>query len=63
MRQEVYYILKYGLDNHIERRNIKLSSHKYLEKLIGKINYIFSVNPLDREFISYKTKLLSLKSN
>ena len=63
IRQEVYYILKYGVDNHIARKNIKLSSHKYLEKLIGKINYILSVNPLDREFISYKTKIMSLKNN
>ena len=63
IRQEVYYILKYGVDDHIERRNIKLSSHKYLEKLIGKINYVLSVNPLDREFISYKIKLISFKNN
>lgn len=62
-RQQVYYILKYGVDNHIARKNIKLSSHKYLEKLIGKINYILSVNPLDIKFISYKTKLMSLKNN
>lgn len=63
IRQEVYYILKYGVKSHIEKRNINLSCNRYLSVLLGKINYVLSVNPNDKEFINYKNEIKRIKNN
>lgn len=63
IRQEVYYILKYGVKSHIEKRNINLSCNKYLSVLLGKINYVLTVNPNDKEFINYKNEIKRIKNN
>ncbi len=52
IRQEVYYIKKFGLKSHLERLNIS-DSDKYLNNLYGRINYVNSINKT-LEFISYK---------
>lgn len=63
VRQEVYYVLKYGVKSHIKKRNINLSCNKYLSVLLGKINYVLTVNPNDKEFISYKNEIKRIKNN
>lgn len=63
IRQEVYYILKYGVKSHIEKRNINLSCNRYLSVLLGKINYVLTVNPNDKEFINYKNEIKRIKNN
>ena len=63
IRQEVYYVLKYGVKSHIKKRNINLSCNKYLSVLLGKINYVLTVNPNDKEFINYKKEIKRIKNN
>lgn len=63
IRQEMYYINKYGLESHCIR--IKVSKEKYLASLIGKINYALSINSCDIELKNYQTILnnLNLQTN
>lgn len=42
IRQELYYIKKYGLNNHLNKNNIYNSNYK--EHLKGKIMFIWSIN-------------------
>ena len=60
LRQDMYYIKKFGIGNHIERKQIK--NKNYLEHLLGKINFILDINPTDKEFLEYKEYLISLKN-
>lgn len=60
LRNEMYYIKKFGIENHIEK--IYLTKQNYLIHLIGKINYILTMNPADNEFIEYKKYLYELKN-
>lgn len=59
LRNEMYYIKKFGLDNHMERT--KQKKLNYLKHLIGRINYVLQINPRDKEFIEYKKHLHELK--
>lgn len=63
IRQEVYYVLKYGVKSHIKKRNINLSCNRYLSVLLGKINYVLTINPNDKEFINYKNEIKRIKNN
>lgn len=47
IRQEVYYINKYGLDNHCKYKN--LNKNQYLQSLLGRINFCLTINPQDKE--------------
>ena len=58
IRQEVYYIKKFGLKSHVERLNIS-DSDKYLNNLYGRINYVNSINKTS-EFTNYKDYIAKL---
>lgn len=62
IRQEMYYINKYGLDSHLLKKNINSDSQKYLNILYGKILYVLQVNEKDEEFQKYKTAVNGLKN-
>lgn len=49
VRQEIYYIHKYGLLGHMSRANFKGSPTYYLHHLIGKLNFILMVNSKDEK--------------
>lgn len=53
IRQEVYHIVKYGLDNHIKKIQYPKSSIEYLRHLMGKINFVLSINKKDNEALRY----------
>ena len=58
IRQEVYYIKKFGLESHMEKAN--LGGSLYLNQLMGKISFGLYLNPLDiklRRDIKYLTDL------
>lgn len=64
IRQEVYYLQKNGIDEHLKRMNNpkfinngKPAKSFYIENLLGRINYVLSSEPDNPEFISYR-KLL-----
>lgn len=61
LRQEIYYIKKYGLKSHLNYKKITTSPINYLNILYGKINYILSVDNHNQEFIKYKEYLSNLK--
>ncbi|WP_413998791.1 reverse transcriptase family protein [Flavobacterium sp. W1B] len=59
LRQAMYYIKKFGIDEHREYKEIN-QAH-FLEHLLGKINFVLQINPKDSEFIDYKSFLIDLK--
>lgn len=59
LRQAMYYIQKFGIDEHREYREI--NQRNFLEHLLGKINFVLQINPKDNEFIGYKSYLKELK--
>lgn len=60
LRQELYYIKKFGIEEHMKRMSIKKSN--YLAHLLGRINFILQINPEDSEFIEYRKHLYSLRN-
>ena len=58
LRQELYYIQKFGLVSHLSHRGI--NDHNYLKHLFGKVGYVNFINPKDQEFVTYKSILKEL---
>ena len=58
IRQEMYYIKKYGLSNHLKYINYQDDETSYIEKLYGKILFVLQITPNNLEFIKYKKTLL-----
>lgn len=61
IRQEIYYIKKYGIESHLEHRKYKLDSALYLNSLYGRILYVLQINDNDLEFKKYKQYISNLK--
>lgn len=51
IRQEVHYIRKFGLDDHLA--HIGESHSNYINHLLGKIKYALFINPNDEKMQSY----------
>ena len=60
IRQEIYFIKKYGIESHLKKINMK-DKNKYLRSLYGKILYVLQINKYDKEFIEYKKYILEIK--
>lgn len=58
LRQSMYYIEKFGLENHLAK--IKCSKSNYLKHLLGIANYIIFINPNDVKTIEIRTKLFKM---
>lgn len=61
IRQEIYYIKKFGLSSHLEKCNINIKPKKYLNMLYGRILYVLQINENDKEFIEYKKFIEKLR--
>jgi len=61
IRQEMYYLKKYGLDSHLKRINV--SKNNYLLSLRGRINYILSINPNDIEMSNYLLEIKNIQEH
>lgn len=59
LRNEMHFIVTYGLEDHMERTNQTKSN--YLKHLIGRVNYVLQINPRDKEFLGYREHLQTLK--
>ena len=60
IRQEVYYIRKYGVLEHMDRlkdNKCYVSPINYRESLIGRINYVLQYNPGDEELEGWINEL------
>ena len=55
IRQEMYYIKKYGLSEHLNKLKIS-NKDKYLNNLLGRINFVFDVTN-DKIFLKYRDYL------
>ena len=53
IRQEIYYINKYGIDSHLKKLNID-NKNKYLHSLKGKVNFVLQVEDNNKEFKKYQ---------
>ena len=59
VRQEMYYIKKFGLDEHLKAIGEKDKAH-YVNSLKGRIAYILQTIPGDKEFVAYKKQVSKL---
>ena len=58
IRQEIYYIRKFGIETHLRNIQYEESVEHYLCSLLGRINYVLSVNR-NKEFEEYKEMAIS----
>ena len=58
IRQEMYYCIKFGVASHIKAINISETSENYISTLLGKINYVLSVEPNNTEMKQYREWLM-----
>lgn len=56
IRQEMHYIKKFGLDDHLHRCGIS-DKRQYLSSLHGRIAFVLQARPSDREFVEYRAFL------
>ena len=60
IRQEIYYIKKFGLDEHLKRLGIS-DKQQYVLSLKGRIAFVLQTIPNNCEFIEYKNVLDSIR--
>ena len=63
IRKHLYFIKKYGLSSHMNHLKISISKEKYLNQLLGKINFVLQIDNNNQEFIDYKKYILKLIKN
>lgn len=63
IRQEVYFINKFGLEKHLKNIEYNEDKRKYLKTLYGKILYVVQINNKDKEFLHYRKYIERLLAN
>lgn len=58
-RQDLYYCMKYGIESHLLHTKQSDSVEQCRKKLLGRVNYILSVEPANEEMRGYKKWLLN----
>lgn len=58
VRQQMYYIQKYGLDSHLYRTGERRCN--YLNHLMGLVGHIIYINPRDEEMRGYMNTLITI---
>lgn len=61
IRQQIYYIRKYGLESHLEW--IGENRANYINHLLGQINFALFVNPKDEEMKEYFDTVKTIMKN
>jgi RNA-directed DNA polymerase len=61
IRQQIYYIKKHGLENHLDK--IQNNKSNYIDHLLGQVNFVLSINNSDIQFKEYNKFLRHLKKN
>lgn len=54
IRQTIYYCRKYGLESHLIKTSSLESVDDFLKRLLGRINYVLSVEPMNKEMNEYR---------
>jgi RNA-directed DNA polymerase len=60
VRQSMYFIKKFGLSEHLRMIEWNGTKQRYIEYMLGLVNFILFVNPNDKESKLYKVELLEL---
>jgi len=60
IRQEMYFIKKFGLDGHLKKMGVS-DKEQYLLSLKGRIAYVLQTIPNNDEFTEYKKILHSIR--
>ena len=60
IRQEMYYIQRFGIDAHAKRLGVS-DKQQYIRVLTGRIAYVLQTTPSDAEFLAYKAAVGALK--
>lgn len=60
LRQELHYIRKFGIDEHLKKINYCDSAEKYLQSLLGRVSFVLQTRPNDDFFKSEKAFLIEL---
>lgn len=64
LRQEIYYCKKFGVSHHLRYINVSENEESYLRKLLGKVNYVLSIDKSNKEMRDCKEWILDqLKTN
>lgn len=64
LRQEIYYCKKFGIPHHLTYINVSEDEESYLRKLLGKVNYVLSIDKSNKEMRDCKEWILDqLKTN
>lgn len=58
IRQDLFFIKKNGLEEHIKKKKIKNKNYK--KHLLGLVNYVLYIDPSNQEFKEYKSFLIKL---
>lgn len=61
IRQEMYYCMKFGVESHLEKANILETPETYIPKLLGRINYVLSIEPNNADMKRYRDWLMRNK--
>ncbi|PAW94413.1 hypothetical protein CKK33_13305 [Mucilaginibacter sp. MD40] len=57
-RQEMYYIMKFGIESHVIKQNV--TKNNYIDHLLGKANFYLFVRKKDSDLFKYKTYLIDV---
>lgn len=60
LRQEIYYCNKFGINSHMARLDFDGNEISYINHLLGRINYVLSVTPDDKQMLDGKKLLLGM---
>lgn len=59
LRQELYYIRKFGIKAHLSAIGEDATPERYLARLLGQVNFALQISPEDQELIRYRCELLA----
>ena len=57
IRQEMYFCKKYGVSAHLDHLGAKIAPEAYTTSMLGRVNYVLSVEPSNSEMLHYRDVL------
>lgn len=57
LRQEMHYCMKFGVESHLRARGMDVAADAYILQLLGRVNYVLSVEPDDPHMLAYRAWL------
>ena len=63
IRQEMYYCMKFGIKSHLDSCRSSESTEKYVLGLLGRINYVLSIESKNEQMQKYKIWLQNKLQN